>query len=226
MGFNDILGIFVDVKKDETPEGATVTSILGTPNTLINKSTTKIETKVSPVTSNSTADLDKFIAHFDELFEKTNLPGPDYFEFSKMVKAIAAPGMTSDMKLTVAFAGLSVQGLTVNNLLTSAQKYLEIIDEDAKSFSQALNSKVSVEIEEKKKLANSLSEKMKQKQEMIEQLQLEIANDTLTIENVNNDIAEQETTIASKANAYKVACESKKQEISDDIQKINTYLNK
>ena len=61
---------------------------------------------------------------------------------------------------------------------------------------------------------------------MIAQLQQELVEDTVNIEKTNTDIANQEQVLANKANAYKSACETKKSKIADDIQKINTYLNK
>ena len=158
MGFNDFLGIFVDVKKDETSKGATASSILNAPNSLSGKSNPVGTIKATPTVAIApdSNEFSKFNAHFDELFEKSNLPGPDYFEFSKMVEALSSPGMTNDMKLTVAFAGLTVQGLTVQKLLSSAQQYLDIIDDDAKQFNLAIDGKVNTEIETRKKQVSVL----------------------------------------------------------------------
>jgi ubiquinone/menaquinone biosynthesis C-methylase UbiE len=60
------------------------------------------------------------------------------------------------------------------------------------------------------------------------QVYLELINangfDNITIQKMNQDVAEQEAAIASKVNGYKTACEARKQQITADIQKITTYI--
>src|SRR4051812_32911846 len=68
----------------------------------------------------STDVSSKFREHFNSLFSEANLPGPGYYEFSKMT---AAMQVIADEKsrFCAAFAGLEVQGLDKQKLLSSTQ---------------------------------------------------------------------------------------------------------
>src|SRR5689334_3157398 len=64
----------------------------------------------TPVNNYTPAGNSKFAAYFDKLFSEANIPGPDYYEFSKMIEVMKAVP-DEQVRYTTAFAGLSVQGL-------------------------------------------------------------------------------------------------------------------
>jgi predicted phage tail protein len=214
-----LLDLFIERK----PETKSTAATPGQPAPIV-FNTSPVNTAPTVSATTNEADLTKFVAHFDELFDKSNLPGPDYYEFSKMFQAINAPGMSEDTRMAAAFAGLGVQGLTKEKLLQTAQQYINIIEEDSKNFEQAVGGKINQELNTKKNAAIELSAKVTEKQNLIAQLQKEITDDNLNIQRMNQEVAEQEAEIASKVNGYKTACESRKQQIASDIQKITTYI--
>jgi hypothetical protein len=213
----------LDLFIEREPEAKSTTPAPGQPAPIVFNAPSTNTTTAS-ASSTTEADLSKFVAHFDELFDKSNLPGPDYYEFSKMFQAINAPGMNEDTRMVAAFAGLGVQGLTKEKLLQSAQQYIDIIEEDSRNFEQAVGGKINQELNTKKNAAIEMASKVTEKQNMIAQLQKEITDDNITIQKMNQDVAEQEAAIASKVNGYKTACEARKQQITADIQKITTYI--
>jgi hypothetical protein len=192
----------------------------------------KIDFNVSPVSSPSQTpipvqniasdDMQKFNQHFDQLFDQANLPGPDYYEFSKMCQAMAS--LPEESKFSAAFMGLQVQGLTKERLMESANHYIAIIDEDAKKFNSAIDGKILAEVKAKRLESENKQKALQEKINMIAQLQAELAKDTSDIEALNNDAAEQERKAAEKSNTYKAACDVRKSMIATDIQKISAMI--
>lgn len=170
----------------------------------------------------SSGDLEMFNKHFDEIFEKANLPGPDYFEFSKMCQVMNQ--LPDDLKFQTAFGGLQVQGLTKEKLLESANIYISVIDEDASKFNTAIDQKIVAEVQRKRTEAQDKRKAIQEREEMIRKIQEEIAKFTLDITNLENEANDQELKANQKAITYKSACDSRKSLITSDIQKISSLI--
>jgi hypothetical protein len=124
---------------------------------------------------------DRFAGHFDQLLSEANIPGPDYYEFSRMIGVMQ--GIPDEgARYSAAFAGLQVQGLDKQRLLTTAGEYLRILATDADQFQQtvdaALQEKVhgkETEAEEKAGRIQALSQEILQLQQQISALQAKYA---------------------------------------------------
>ncbi|HMI59349.1 MAG TPA: hypothetical protein VK518_00530 [Puia sp.] len=159
----------------------------------------------------------RFADYFDKLFGEANIPGPDYYEFSKMVRAMQ---LISDeqSRYHAAFAGLQVQGLDKQKLLSTAAEYLRVLTADANQFQTtveaALQEKVKsrmAEAEEKGRRIQALSQEILKLQEEIGAMQREIG--------------ENKDKLTASSTAYVAESSRRKQEIEADIQKINHYIH-
>lgn len=159
----------------------------------------------------------RFIDYFDKLFSEANIPGPDYYEFARM---IAAMQVIADerSRYAAAFAGLQVQGLDKEKLLATAGEYLQVLTTDADRFGKtvdaALREKVhsrSAEAEEKERRIQALS------QEVIE-LQAQITA-------MQKEIGEAKEKLEVNSHAYAFESERRRQQIQTDIGKINNYIH-
>lgn len=159
---------------------------------------------------------EKFRQYFDKLFSEANLPGPDYYEFAKMTRAMVA---IADEKASysAAFAGLSVQGLDKTRLIETASEYLKVLERDAANFNSsvdaALNEKVQAKLQE-----------IKNKQQRIEQLNRELSDLQNEIQLLQVEVKENEEKIESNSGGYKISSGIMKQQIADDIEKIKQYI--
>ncbi|MBS1511895.1 MAG: hypothetical protein JST86_13695 [Bacteroidetes bacterium] len=159
----------------------------------------------------------KFSQYFDKLFSDANLPGPDYYEFSKMTKAMTTIA-DEKARFIAAFAGLSVQGLDKNKLLETATAYLKILETDATNF----NASVDAALKEKVQGRRAAIEN---KQQRIEQLNREISDLQHQIQLLEAEVKESEEKIESNTGGYQLASNEMQQQVQDDINKIKQYLS-
>jgi hypothetical protein len=172
----------------------------------------------------SQGDIDKFEKHFEELFNNVNLPGPDYYEFWKMMETLEAAVPDEAIRMNAVYSTLKVQGLTKETLVSSAEKYLQVIDKDKLDFKNAVGSKVLGEIEGRKKSISALEEKNKQNAELIQKLTAEINDNTQKITSLKKEVIDEEAKINNNTNGYNIACDAMLAKLSSDIQKIKTSL--
>jgi len=164
-----------------------------------------------------TSEDRRFLDYFDTLFSEANIPGPDYYEFARMIAAMQAIA-DERSRYTAAFAGLQVQGLDKDKLLATAGEYLRVLTADADRFGKtveaALQEKVhsrSAEAEEKGRRIQALSQEMLELQAQITAMQMEIG--------------EAKEKLEANSNAYAFENERRKRQIQTDIGKINNYIH-
>jgi peptidoglycan hydrolase CwlO-like protein len=200
-----ILSAFVELKEEE--KSAPVDSIKVTP----------VYTETIVKTYQPVERDDRFVQYFEKLFKDANLPGPDYFEFSKMIEAMSSVP-DEKARYVAAFAGLSVQGLDKAKLLSTAADYLRVLNSDAANF----GSTVDAALQEKVFLKRKETE---EKAMRIEQLKSEINELHRQIDLLNTEIRENEGKIENNSGSYKRESEMMKMRIEKDIEKIKQYIN-
>jgi hypothetical protein len=207
-----ILSAFVDVGEETKKSSADVRPPEAASAPIApTQVTTTSSTPATPATEQ------RFAGYFDKLFSDANIPGPDYYEFTRMIGAMQA--ITDERaRYAAAFAGLQVQGLDREKLLTTANEYLRVLTSDADQFQKtvdtALQEKVhsrGTEAEEKSRRIQELSQEIVALQQQIGVLQQEVA-------------ANKEKLEASR-NGYAAESEKRRQQILTDIEKIKAFIN-
>jgi hypothetical protein len=194
-----ILSAFVEVTEEEKPVAQATTSVT-----------------MAPV-DQPTIDICKFKQYFDKLFAEANIPGPDYFEFSKMVEAMKAIP-DEKARYRAAFAGLSVQGLDKQKLLSTASGYLQLLDTDATNFNATIDGALQEKVHAKQL-------EIEEKTKKIQQLSQEITDLHHQIAVLQNEINENEEKIQANTGGYKAELENRKSSILLDIEKIKEHIN-
>ena len=166
--------------------------------------------------SSSGPGSDKFKQYFQKLFEEANMPGPDYFEFSKMIAAMKTVP-EEQQRFTGAFAGLAVQGLDKAKLLDSAKTYINILDTDSKNFNATLDAAVNDKVQSKKAELEANGKK-------IEDLTRQINDLNNKMQLLTAEIKENEEKIKNSSSGYLTELENMKANINRDIEKINKYI--
>jgi hypothetical protein len=210
--FKKALSVFVEF--DEDQQNQNTSSFTQTP---------KISNEIIRNPLNQ-AEAEKFEKYFDNLFDKANLPGPDYFEFYKTMETLEAHIPDEKARVSATFASLAIQGLTKKNLLETANKYKGIIEQDQANFEMALDTKMKSELGVRNEKLSKLEQKITANSEQIQKLTKEISDSQILIAQIKNEVMEHENKLIKNKNGYQVACQAVLNKISSDIQKIQTTL--
>ena len=203
-----ILSAFVEVTDEETP----VTK----PQETKQYSTPDKGQALSKRQTDNNVTTEKFKQYFDRLFKDANLPGPDYFEFSKMTEAMMTIA-DEKARYSAAFAGLNVQGLDKQKLLYSATQYVQVLETDANNFHTTVDAALREKVQSKQQEIESNSRRM-------EALAKEITDLQNKINALRLEVKENEEKIESNSGAYTREMQNMKNKILQDIKKIEEFI--
>jgi hypothetical protein len=171
----------------------------------------------SPVEGSPLQADARFTDYFDKLFSEGNIPGPDYYEFSKMIGAMQAiPDEQS--RFYAAYAGLHVQGLEKEKLLSTAAEYLHILSADASHFQATVDNALQEKVHGKAAAAEEKSQRIRSLSQEIIGLQQQIAA-------LQAEILEDKGKIEASSTGYSAESQRRKTRIQDDIEKIRHYIH-
>ena len=95
-----ILSLFI---VDDSEHTTTTTTTTSDPAT--GQKTVQVQQTVAVQNASGTGVVDKkFVDHFVEVIEKSNLKGPDYFEYMQALKSMAGLGLSEDKLFQAAWA--------------------------------------------------------------------------------------------------------------------------
>ena len=208
-------GLFVELPTEEKAESSAVKPLFASPSTAI-------PAAASP--RMSSADLEKFEAHFNDLFDQANLPGPDYYEFSKVLESLEKPIPDEKTRMAAAYASLAVQGLKKETLISSAATYLDVIKKDREGFEKAIQSKENSEISSRQQQIDQMKKRIEQINIQIQSMTKDITDTNNAMEKLNTEIAETHATIQKNEEAYIYACDAITNKIQSDVKRIQTEL--
>lgn len=172
----------------------------------------------------SNEQIEKFEAHFSDLMDKANLPGPDYYEYCKMMETLESHLPDEKTRMNAVFATLSVQGLTKEKLISTANTYKQVIETDHQNFQGALNDKTQSDVDDRKNKCLDLEEQMKKSSAQIQTLTQHIADCQAEIAKLQKEITEGEDKISQNQKGYLAAYQVMLSKIDSDINKINTTI--
>jgi hypothetical protein len=160
---------------------------------------------------------DRFAGHFDKLLGEANIPGPDYFEFARMIAVMQAiPDEAA--RYNAAFAGLQVQGLNKERLLDTAAAYLKVLATDAEQFQATVDSSYQEKVRGKEAEAQEKAARIQSLSQEIMQLQQRIGA-------LQEEIRVSREKLAGSSSGYSAESKRRQDEIRTDMEKINHYIH-
>lgn len=169
-------------------------------------------------------ELDKFEKHFEKVFDQANLPGPDYYEFWRMMEALAVHVPDERSRMAATFASLSIQGLSKEKLIQTAQQYSMLVNEDRTRFEKVAQEKLEYDIGQKRNELRQLEETTAKHAELISKLTQEISAAQQSMRSLQDTIADEESKLDKNKRGYDLACDAMIRKIENDINKIQSTL--
>lgn len=167
------------------------------------------------------AAMNDYHQYFENLVEEANAKNPifqgtDFKEFidSKIdVEAIADEGT----RYKTAFNVLKRTGLTKERLVTTGQQYIKLIEQDLKGFADAYNQQYKADVEQKEQLLQKKAEELQTLNDKISALDQEMKQ-------LGQQVVQNKEKLDANKNAFISAGEEKKNEIENELQKIDQYF--
>ncbi len=183
--------------------------------------------QMSVPANTDTGSIDKkFREHFVELIEKSNLKGPDYFEYMQSLKNLQGLGLSEDKLYQAAWASFKAMGgiSELSVLTTTANQYIGLLDADREAFLKDVEKAINQRVGGLKNDLQKAQDDNKAFAQQIIDLQNKINENNQNITNITSDIAEQSNKITSNRNAYESTYQSFVTQIKGDLSKIGQYL--
>ncbi len=169
----------------------------------------------SDITIPDDGSIKKFQAYFKKLYDTSNLQGPDFYEFNNMSEAMGSV-IADEVKYPAVYAGFA--GLvTKEKLITSAETYLNLIQNDVNEFEQSLQIALRTKVADRKNQIDIKAGKIIDLQEQIAKLNQEIID-------LNKLAKEEENRLSSERLAYYQESEGLTKKIQTGLQKIKLYI--
>jgi len=195
-------------------EGESTPSKTGVPENQVHQ--------IQPVHDYSTTAVqgivdNKFVEVLTGVIEENNQPGQDYFEFKQAVENMKSLPMPDQQKFQTVFSVLGLQGCTKEGLLTSLDKYVELIGTEKASFDSEMDSQFQSKVQAKMNEIENSKAELKDLSQRI----TELNNKILTLQQEAG--AEERDLRATEAN-FQASADVIVNEMLGDKQKINSYL--
>jgi hypothetical protein len=158
----------------------------------------------------------RYVEYFDKLLSEANIPGPDYYEFARMVAAMQLIPDES-ARYHAAFAGLQVQGLNKDKLLSTAAEYLRVLTADSDHFQKTLEAALQDKVRGKETEAEAKAQRIQALSQEIMQLQQQIGA-------LQDEVRVNRDKLTGSGSSYYAESQRRQQQIQSDIDKISQYI--
>jgi len=158
----------------------------------------------------------RYAEYFDKLLSEANIPGPDYYEFARMVAAMQLIPDES-ARYHAAYAGLQVQGLNKDKLLSTAAEYLRVLTADSDHFQKTLEAALQDKVRSKETEAEAKAQRIQALSQEIMQLQQQIGA-------LQDEVRANREKLTGSGSSYNAESQRRQQQIQSDIDKINQYI--
>ncbi|MDO7876844.1 hypothetical protein Q5H93_19015 [Hymenobacter sp. ASUV-10] len=168
----------------------------------------------------------KFAEHFANVLAKSNLPGPDYFEFREALRGLAGLGLSEDKQFQAAWASFKAMGGApdVTVLTNAANQYLNSLAADRDSFNKSVEAAINERVGGLEKELTQLQADNETLTRQLAEIQQRIVTNTERLKAIGGEIKDQSGKLTQNRQNYEATYGHFTQQIKDDVAKIGQYL--
>lgn len=169
-------------------------------------------------------DTQEFIDYFKKVFADANIPGPDFNEFVSALDMLKAQPMDEQSKYVSIFASMTVQGVTKQRLIDTAQVYIDKFAEKHQSFTAALQDMNDNEIGGRQAAMDNLAKENNDIDVEMKRLADKKMANAEEINKMNMELNEQSTKLSIKKTNFESTYNKMVNEIKVTVENIKRYI--
>lgn len=199
----------------------------------------KIQTAPEPDTSEQLADVpetqpqvnsgdgrpdSKFVNVLLKAIDAADLDGFDYLEYKQSLQSLSKMDMDEKTRYQSAFAMAKTMGATPKSMVSSAQHYLKVLDDEQSKFNIALEAQREKQVGSRQAQLADLETSISQKKKKIQELSAQIEAHQQELGRKQNAITEARTKVEHTNRQFHLAYQSVSAQIRRDLERIKSYL--
>lgn len=179
----------------------------------------------SPVANTGQVDQ-KFLDHFQELFDSSNMVGIDYYEFRKSLDSLSTQSVDDKTKFSMVFNILLAtdKNLTKQHLIDTANQYLSIMNDDKTNFAGTVEKKKNKELVSRQNQIKDLDNDVEAKTKQIAELTKAIQDNQNQKVQLQNEILTEGSKIDKSEKDFEATYQLVISNINNDIKSLQNYL--
>ena len=166
----------------------------------------------------------KFVDVLLKAIEKNNLDGFDYLEYKQALQSLQNMNMDEGTRYKSAFAMAKTMGATPKKLMSSANHYLKVLQDEEKKFREALVNQKTKQIKGREQKITSVESSLKQKKAQIEKLTKEIEDSEKELKSIKDQINKSAAKVESTNERFRLAYNLVIGQIKEDMTKMKSHL--
>ena len=166
----------------------------------------------------------KFIEVLFKAMESNNLDGFDYLEFKQSLQSLSKMPMDEATRFRSAFAMAETMGATTQQLLSSANHYIDVLKSEETKFEKALANQREQQIGRKQVEIQEMEEAIQKKAEEIKRLTTEIEAHRKKVDALKGEMNAAAGKVESTKNDFIASYNKLVDQIHADVESIKKQL--
>lgn len=166
----------------------------------------------------------RFLETLLNALERNNLEGFDYLEFRQALRNLGKMNMDEATRYKSAFAMAQTMNVTPLDLTRTAQVYIDVLNREQKTFSDAMSNQEKTQINSRKDRLAQLDKSIIQHQGQIESLMASINVQRQEVDKLTSELAEVHQKIVNTQDRFARTHAFLMEEIQTDVKKMDQYL--